>query len=411
MMTTEKLYFQDPYQIEFTANVIDYVQVKGKIGLILDRTAFYPTSGGQPHDTGYLNIYPVIDVIEEGDEVVHVIEGEYQGEQQLSGIVEWQRRFDHMQQHAGQHILSAVILKEYGWETVGFHLGNEYVTIDVTTSEEIPFLEIENKVYEIIMHNLPIKTHFKQRFELDSYVTRKVPQSGDVIRIVEIPDIDQNACCGTHPIRTSEVGMIKLLSTELVRGYRRIYFIAGWRAFARFQQEHQTLSNIAMTLKTNQKDVEQRLLMLKVEHEQLQKENRRLGHELIHWETVDWKRKYRPLGNFQLYIHTWEGRSFQELKDLAKVITEQDQAIVIFATLQLKAQVVLACSQNVPFSMLELANVLADHIRGRGGGNHVFAQVGGEAASLKTALEALEMRLQQLNETVGLGQSSVEKEV
>ncbi len=410
-MATQKLYFHNPYQIEFHASVESHIERNGKFGLILDRTAFYPTGGGQPHDIGYLNEYPVIDVIEEGDRVIHLIEGEYQGELQLRGVVDWQRRFDHMQQHAGQHLLSAVLYKEYGWETVGFHLGSEYITIDVTTTDDIPFTEIENKVYELIIRNLPIETQFKTREELETDVIRKVPESDPFIRIVEIPEIDLNACCGTHPFHTSEIGMIKLLSTEIIRGCRRIFFIAGWRALSRFQQEHQMLSNMALNLKTNHNDIDKRLQMLKEENDQLLKENRRMGQELIYWESLDWQRKYSQLGHYQLYVHIWKQRSFQELKDLAKAIIELDHAIVIFATKGIKTQVVLACSQDVPFSMLELANELASLISGRGGGSRVFAQVGGDAEQLESALEALEMRLQKLNESVVLGQSSVEKEV
>lgn len=395
-MTTQRLYYNNPYQIEFNANVSSIVDVDGKTGIILDRTAFYPTSGGQPHDLGTLNNYTVVDVIEEGDIIIHVIAEEYKGEQQLRGRIDWARRFDHMQQHAGQHILSAVIREAYGWETVGFHLGNEYVTIDVTTAEEIPFVELENKVYDIILRNLPIETHFQAREQLDAYVVRKVPAEETYIRIVEIPDIDINACCGTHPNRTAEVGLVKLLQTELVRGQRRIYFVAGWRALELFQQEHHSIGRIAASFKISHSDLEARLQLLKEEHEQVLKDNRRISQELIQWEALDWQKHYRQVGPYRYYMHVWADRPFQDLKDLAKTIIEQDQSIVIFATKAAKTQVVLACSQDVPISMMELAQQLATLLNGRGGGSRVFAQVGGEAEHLETALTVLDKRLSEI---------------
>lgn len=397
---TQKLYFQNPYQTEFRATVIDQVQRDGKVGLVLDRTAFYPTGGGQPHDTGTLDGYRVVDVIEEGDQVIHFLEGDYSGEAHIIGKVDWQRRFDHMQQHLGQHILSAVLKRDYGWETVGFHLGLDYVTIDVTTADSIPFDEVENKVNEIILRNMMVETQFVAREDLDAELIRKVPGPDPFIRLVQISEIDINACCGTHPAHTSEVGMLKLLDSELIRGNRRIYFVAGWRALKNFQQEHHSISQMAQSLKTNTNDVGSRLQALKEENEQLKKDVRRMSEELIHWEALDWRSKSRALGSYQLHIHTWPNRPFQELKDLAKAITESEHAIVIFATRGPKTQVVLACSAQVPFSMMELANELAPAISGRGGGSRVFAQVGGEEEHLDSALEAIEKRLQQLNESM-----------
>ncbi len=410
-MQSQKLYFNNPYQMEFTANVVHTVENDGRIGLILDRTAFYPTGGGQPHDLGSLHDYNVVEVIEDNNTIIHWIEGEYRGERQVAGKVDWQRRFDHMQQHAGQHILSAVIKKEYGWDTVGFHLGADHVTIDVTTSDVIPVVPIEQKVNSLILRKILIEPQFYARQALDAEVIRKVPGDEEYIRIVEIPGVDFNACCGTHPAYTSEIGLIKILHTEVIRGNRRIYFIAGWRALTKFQEEHQLLGTIATMLKSNTTDIDKRVSQLKADVDQQAKEIRRLSQEMIYWESLAWKQKYRPIGDYRLYIHAWQNRAFQELKELAKSLIEDHNAIVIFATHEPKAQVVLACSQNVHLSMLELAKELGIQISGKGGGSRVFAQVGGESESLESALEKLIVSISQLNETDGLGYSSVEKEV
>lgn len=410
-MQTQKLYFNNAYLMEFTANVIHTIENSGQTGLVLDRTAFYPTGGGQPHDVGTLNQMQVMDVTEEDDVIVHWIEGEYHGDRHIVGKVDWQRRFDHMQQHAGQHILSAVIKMEYGWDTVGFHLGTESVTIDVTTADDIPVQEIEDKVNMLILRKIPIEPQFFSRQELDADVIRKVPGDEKYIRIVEIPGIDFNACCGTHPANTAEVGMLKIIHTEVMRGNRRIHFVAGLRALAKFQQEHRILGSVATMLKTNVNDVEKRISQLKADFDQQSKELRRLSQEMIYWESLAWKKKYRPLADYRLYVHMWEDRAFQELKELAKSLIEDGFAIVIFANRSPKAQVILACSQNVPFSMLDLAKELGALIAGKGGGSRVFAQVGGESESLEAALEKVTQSILELHESNGLGHSSVEKEV
>lgn len=408
---TQKLYYHHPYMTDFTANVVKHIMQNGKSGLILDRTAFYPTGGGQPHDTGRLSDYQVIDVYVDGDEIVHIIDGDYYGERQLSGSVNWQRRFDHMQQHAGQHILSAVLLKEYGWETIGFHLGTETVTIDVTTAATIPFNEIEAKVNAIIVRNLPIDTQFVARETLDPYVVRKIPNDDRYVRIVEIPDVDLNACSGTHPAHTAEIGIVKLLHTETIRGSRRIHFVAGNRALALFQAQHETLGDLAAMLKTSRIEVHERVSRLRDEYDMLAKEYKRVGQELLYWESRDWQEKYEAIGFYRLYTQRWAHRPFQELKELAKILIEGAKAIVVFASSEPKAQIVLACSDDVPYSMLELAQDLAHTLEGKGGGSRVFAQVGGSNEHLDAGLAIVVQKLQQLHEIARTGHSSGEKEV
>lgn len=408
---TERMYFHNPYQKEFSATVVDVVDYLGKTGIILDRTAFYPTGGGQPHDTGYLNDYHVMNVVEEDERIIHVIEGTFANEKMVNGRIDWSRRYDHMQQHSGQHLLSAVIRKDYGFETVGFHLGNETVTIDINTDQHLPYEEIERKVFELILRKLPIESQFIAREELDPYVIRKVPKDQPFIRIVEIPDIDFNACCGTHPSFTSEIGLVKILRTELVRGNRRIYFVAGWRAYSAFQNVYEQMVSTINELKTNPSDMIQRLRSIKENQENLQKELRKANQERTYWEALVRRNDYENLGNYRLYSMMWKERPLQELKDLAKTLIESEDAIVIYGTEVPTTQLVLACSDNVPLSMQEIVSELARQSGGKGGGNRVFAQISGIGEMMSTALTLVKEHLRVLHDSPVSGNSRSEKEV
>lgn len=408
---TERLYFHNPYLKEFSANVVDVVNVQGKTGLILDRTAFYPTGGGQPHDTGYINEYRVVEVIEDGERIIHVIEGEYAQEQSVIGRIDWTRRYDHMQQHAGQHLLSAVIRKEYGYETVGFHLGNETVTIDINTDQHLPYEEIERKVFELILRKLPIESQFVARDELDPYVIRKVPDDQPYIRIVEIPDIDYNACCGTHPSFTSEIGLVKILRTEIMRGNRRMYFVAGWRAFMHFQNVYEQMTSTVQELKTNPMELIDRIRAIKENNDHLQKELRKVNQERIVLEAQVRRNEYEDLGGFRLYCKLWNERPVQEIKDLAKTLIESGDTIVLYGIESPTSQLVLACSDNVPLSMQEIVSEISRQVGAKGGGNRVFAQVVGMGEMMPLALQLIKQHLRKLHDSTVLGNSRSEKEV
>lgn len=408
---TERLYFHNPYLKEFSANVVDVVNVQGKTGLILDRTAFYPTGGGQPHDTGYINEYRVVEVIEDGERIIHVIEGEYAQEQSVIGRIDWTRRYDHMQQHAGQHLLSAVIRKEYGYETVGFHLGNETVTIDINTDQHLPYEEIERKVFELILRKLPIESQFVARDELDPYVIRKVPDDQPYIRIVEIPDIDYNACCGTHPSFTSEIGLVKILRTEIMRGNRRMYFVAGWRAFMHFQNVYEQMTSTVQELKTNPMELIDRIRAIKENNDHLQKELRKVNQERIVLEAQVRRNEYEDLGGFRLYCKLWNERPVQEIKDLAKTLIESVDTIVLYGIESPTSQLVLACSDNVPLSMQEIVSEISRQVGAKGGGNRVFAQVVGMGEMMPLALQLIKQHLRKLHDSTVLGNSRSEKEV
>ncbi|CCQ98702.1 putative Alanyl-tRNA editing protein AlaX-L [[Clostridium] ultunense Esp] len=375
-----KLYLQNPYLRQFTAQVLDTLDWKGKTALILDRTAFYPTGGGQPHDTGVLGDYPVVEVEEHEGRILHLIEGEYRGEKRLAGMINWERRFDHMQQHAGQHLLSAVLKKMYGIETHAFHLGREESTIDISPFHPFPIHEVEEKIYGIVLENCSIETHYLPREEVDPRILDETKSLASYIRFVEIEGFEGIACQGTHPSRTGEIGLVKIIGVESDKENLRLTFLAGMRALRRFQGDMEHLNQALRLLKTNRIDFSKRMIEIKEKQESLKRKNRLLTQEKLEWEKRWRMREALSLGGVTIHFQFWEERSFQELKELAKIIIEEPGQLVLFATLTPAGQAIAACSQNIPYSMVDIVKKLFPD--GKGGGSRVFAQMEGKREHL-----------------------------
>ena len=230
-METEKLYYADPFLKEFTATVLDCQAGKNGYTVTLDRTAFYPEGGGQPADHGTLDGVAVTDVHEKNGVIFHNVDRAVEIGKTVSGSIDWARRFDHMQQHSGEHICSGLICGRYGCDNVGFHMGTDIVTIDFNA--DIPWeelLEIEGQANRYIQEDHPIDIQFHRGAELDAIDYRsKKPLEGDV-RIVAFPGADCCACCGTHVLRSGQVGLVKFLSVQKFREGVRIELLCGQRA-------------------------------------------------------------------------------------------------------------------------------------------------------------------------------------
>lgn len=232
-MKTNRLYYDDAYLTEFDAQVC---AVREDGWVALDQSAFYPTSGGQPYDTGVLGGLPVTDVQVENDVVWHKVEGVLEEGQRVHGRIDWARRFEHMQQHAADHMLAGAAYAMYGGVTIGLHLGTEDATIDMTlpggrthlTQEEVD--ELERVVNARVQQNDEIRCRFPDEKELETLPLRKKPTVTEHVRIVAMGDYEMVACGGTHPRTTGEMGLIKIISTSPARGKMRLCFVAGMRA-------------------------------------------------------------------------------------------------------------------------------------------------------------------------------------
>jgi alanyl-tRNA synthetase len=248
----ERLYYADSYLWEFQGMVVDARQDGEKWHVRLDQSAFYPTSGGQPHDTGTLNDVPVVDVFIEDGAVFHTVTKPLSIGEKVVGHIDAKRRLDFMQQHCGQHILSRCFEDLMDVETVGFHLGAEWVTIDLNV-QRLSWADIERaewRANEVVWENRPVSARFVTPEELVHFSLRRPPKVTEDIRIVSIEGFDDNACGGTHPSATGAVGAIKVVKSESMRGGVRLTFVCGARALADFQKKTSVLREVGQALST-----------------------------------------------------------------------------------------------------------------------------------------------------------------
>ncbi len=237
---TDRLYYNDSYLTEFRARVIESSPDLRRI--YLDRTAFYPTSGGQPFDIGTLGGVRVNEVVDEDTRVAHILDAPLP-DTEISGLIDWQRRFDHMQQHTGQHLLSAVLIDLFDAPTVSFHLGAESSNIEVSrVLEPEQIRKAEQRANQIVYENRPVEVSFRDSSE--DLGLRKPTDREGIIRIVSIHDLDRSACGGTHVRATGEIGSLLIRKQEKIRGNLRIEFLCGMRAVKRARADFEALSTI-----------------------------------------------------------------------------------------------------------------------------------------------------------------------
>jgi alanyl-tRNA synthetase len=242
---TQRLYYNDCYLREFRAWIVELAD--GGRRAYLDRTAFYPTSGGQPFDLGTLGGAPVCEVVDEEDRIAHVLENPLEAVE-VEGSIDWSRRYDHMQQHTGQHLLSAVLSEMFGIPTLSFHMGAVTSTIDVGAEKLDPrrIEEIEERCTEIVAEARPVAISFEDASS--DLALRKVSERTGTLRIVSIEALDRSACGGTHVRSTAEAGPIFLRKLDKIRGNVRIEFVCGLRALRRARADFRTLSGISRSL-------------------------------------------------------------------------------------------------------------------------------------------------------------------
>ena len=254
-METEKLYYQDAYLRQFTAKVLSCEEINGGYRVVLDRTAFYPEGGGQPADHGTLNGIPVTDVHEKDGVVFHICKNPVEIGETVAVVIDWQRRFDHMQQHSGEHIISGILCADYHCDNVGFHMGADTVTIDYNTDiswEQA--LAAEAKANAVIWANIPVEVTYPSAAELDVLEYRSKKELTGQVRIVSFPDADCCACCGTHVNRAGEVGLVKVLSVQKFREGVRMEILCGQRALAYLSTTYDQARQIGQTLSVKPQD-------------------------------------------------------------------------------------------------------------------------------------------------------------
>jgi len=391
-MTTQRLYYSDSYTTAFDARCIEHTTLDGAPAVVLDRTYFYPTSGGQPHDTGTLNGIPVIDVaVREGDgAILHILERPLAGEQ-VHGEIDWARRFDYMQHHTGQHILSQAFVRLAEAETVGFHMSADSITIDLDTPAlDAALIErVETLANQIVFEDRPVRAWFPDEAELAGLVLRKTPEVGGPLRVVEVADFDLNACGGTHVARTGAVGLIKIVRTERRGEALRVEFRCGGRALADYREKNAIMNQLAAALTTGYWDVPAALERLREENQALRRELRAARSALLEHQARELRAATPHNGAFALVTQVLDDDP-QTARELVQKLIAYSQTIVLCAVAGEKAQIIAARSDDLPHDMVAALKAgLAVLGVDRGGGRPSFAQGGGVAATREALAAAL----------------------
>ncbi len=385
----ERLYYYDSYLKEFDADVVGQMRVSDKQGIVLDRTAFYPTSGGQPNDTGSLNGIRVIDVIEEGEKIIHILEKDL-AEVKVHGIIDWRRRLDHMQQHTGQHILSQAFIRVMNAETIGFHMGDEVSTIDLNVASigEDLLWQVEDRANSIIQQDLRVQILSLDEKDVKRYALRKDPERTGPIRVIEIEEFDLSACGGTHLNSTGEVGLIKIRKSEKVGSKVRIDFYCGMRALSDYRWKNSMLLDYANKLTVGEKELGDAIERLESENKSIRKELKDLMEKYIGYEAAEMLKKADTFQDCS-FIHTvFEGRDLQEVKILSSFLREHEKTIVLFAIKGEGATLIFSRSDDIAMNISSVLKRCVERFGGKGGGRPESAQ--GGIPDARSAQEALD---------------------
>jgi len=383
---TKRLYFENPYQVEFEACVVKSIFHEGHPALILDQTCFYPESGGQPADKGTFGGIPVIHVFEQDDQIIHVLEKEVPSDV-VTGKIDWTTRFDHMQQHAGQHILSQCFVQLCDAATRSFHLGERTSTLEVDmrniTEDEAE--QAEKLANDIVFRNKEIKTRFYQEEEIsDVRLRRPAKKEGD-IRVVEVSDFDSTACGGTHPYRTGEIGTIKILKWDRIRDNIRLEFICGTRALQDYARKHRDLKVLSNSLTIDDREVLATFEKIVSDLKTQKKINHKMQENLIQYEAVEITKKAEG----KIIKEVFSDRSQEEIRLLTLATIRKGEFVGLFGLRgKERAHVFLACSNSLDLDMRELLPVVSPLIEGKGGGRPSLVEISGEKKeNLEKALE------------------------
>ncbi len=383
---TERLYYPDSYCTVFDAYVVECLTLNDSQAVVLDRSAFYPTGGGQPHDTGTLNGNPVVDVIErEEDQVpIHVFsstsaKSALRPGDQVQGAIDWSRRFDHMQQHTGQHLLSQAFIQTVEADTVGFHLSHDYSTIDLNcaTLSEDDIARAEALANQIVFDDRPIVARFVEPDELASLPLRKAPPAKDSVRVVQVEGFDWSACGGTHVARTGEVGLIKVVRGERRGLETRITFLCGHRALTHYHRLNTLTRDLAMRLSVGVEELPEALERLQSEARATRKDRDRLQQLLLDHEAVALAATAQVIGPVSLVRQVFEVREVEEVRQLATRIVSQPNHAALLGVRGAKAQLIFARSADLSYDMRPLLRAACRLVGGGGGGTPDLAQGGG----------------------------------
>jgi alanyl-tRNA synthetase len=389
ILLMHKLYYENSYINQCNSNIIDMIEKDGRILVVLDITPFYPEGGGQPSDRGKIDEANVIEVFEKNDIVYHVVDRKLET-RSVSCSVDFQRRFDHMQQHSGEHLLSAAFYKLFGGVNCGFHMGEDYVTIDINLNDisEEMIRKVESETNEYVYRNLEVYTYVVSKAECDGLPFRKEIKVDGAIRIVQMGDIDYSACCGTHVVRTGEVGVVKITRAEKYKGMTRVYFKCGRRALKDYINKQDIVSVL-----TRQLSADEGSIIGKVEAQSavLKELGRQLSDAKMALAQYDANALIKTAAS-KTIVKNYDDRSFEEVQLISSVL-ENEPYVTVLSSSQDKR--VIMTQTNTPH--ISCGKIFKEHLgtfKGKGGGSDKKAQ------AAFTTLKDLEEFVRKVSEEV-----------
>jgi len=375
---TEKLYYTDANLLDFEATIIKFGKSDNLFYTVLDKTAFYPTSGGQLYDTGFINQIEIIDVIENEKGEIHHISQKPIGEKGdfVKGVVDKKRRLRHKQQHTAQHILSQVFIKLFNYETVSVHLGEEYGAIELNTDKiTTPQLQqAEQYANEIIYDNLQIEILFLENEQASLLPLRKIPERKGKIRIIKIGSFDYSACGGTHCSSTAEVSLIKIIEFEKRKGKILVKFLSGIQAVDDYNNRFAVTDELSHTLTCNVNDLLEKYNKLQSENKSLKKD---LANSQKEWLPLLAQRisdESDTINNIQYVFRDYSINDTHLAGQLANIVAEKINGVTIIFC---QGKLIIATSRNSSFDASQIAKYFSSLTNLKGGGNKNMAQLGG----------------------------------
>ena len=409
MAPTERLYYSDSHLIEFDARVTDKTErVSGWTAVTLDRTAFYPTGGGQPSDTGTLDGNRVLECIDDEENgVLHVIQGRAPDVgSKVKGRIDWARRLDHIQQHTGQHILSQSFVTLFNAPTRGFRVLHDLCEIDVELTN--PTNEVIERAVElannVIWEDREITTRTVTAEEAARLPLRKDPSRDGELRLIEIEGFDLTPCGGTHAYRSGEVGMIAVRTWERAKGLTRIEFVAGTRALADYRRANKTARAVAGLFSAGRDDAAKLTTRMLEENKELHRRVRSLEEIAAHVEAEALLRGSSPSGtegvigkpDLRVIAKVFDNRDAESLKHLAQALIANSRVVALLGSRDHEAaRLVFARSSDAPGDMNVLMKDACAKLDGRGGGKPDMAQGGGK--NVEKLAEALDIAARALS--------------
>jgi alanyl-tRNA synthetase len=398
---TQRLYYDDSYTHSFSARVSERLMVDNRPALVLDQTYFYPTSGGQPNDLGTIENVGVIDVFTRAEDaaVVHLLEQPVEADV-VDCQVDWNRRFDHMQHHTGQHILSQAFVQVAQANTVGFHLSQESVTIDLnrTGLEPSVVARVEDLANQIIFEDRPVTARLVKAEDAEGVRIRKLPEHllTDGLRVIDIDGFDVTACGGTHVSRSGEIGLIKILRVDKRGDKSRVEFRCGARALHDYRAKNALVYHLMSALTCGMDELPQAVQRLQDSLKTLQSDLKSARQQLLEDEAARLIAAAPERGGIRLIKTAFEGREATEIRMLASRLTQTPGVVALLGAAGARLDLVFARSADLPQDMnalLRQALTLLDN--GRGGGQPALAQGSGTGtlAQLQAALDEAEQNI------------------